>query len=251
MAKYTVVGSFAHRALKVLLVVLVVLTAAQAVLAYAARDSVSVPPYIVDLVDYYVEDIGGVPTATAVYAITIDPTQFGDNDPGLDYAISHVGFGISAGCVIAEPEDGVVFTSLTSYTMHESGEQVCGAGNAYSCYADPWMVELGNQIKFECDSDDCLKDKGNTLLFKMMVSNVTQPDPAPDNMSFEIKIGEGTSGQATTTGQIDGPICTPTAVRLSAVNAQSGHAGQLAALGLFVAATIATGTVLRKLPKEN
>jgi hypothetical protein len=218
------------RALSILvLAILMTLSIAQIALAYMSR--VEAPPYTVDLVDYQIDTSVNPHTATAVYAVTVNTN--------ISNAISHVGFDLAAACDGAVDPVEPVYTSLTSYSV--GGSDVCADGT-YNCYTDEWTVEIDNShgmVKFECANGDCLKTGGNTLLFKMMVSPITNyAVPPTGTLNFEIK-----SPSDPASGTIAGPVCETTAVSLSAISASSGAVNPLTVVAAMLT-IVAGGTAI-------
>ncbi len=213
--------SFLHLVSTLSLVILVTLSVAQ--MALAAMASVTVAPYTVDLVDYQVDQTAIPPSATAVYAVTVNSD--------IQNAISHVGFDLAAACDGAVDTVNQIYATLTSYVV--GGSDVCNG--TYNCYTDEWTIEIDNVsggVKFECANGDCLKQGDNTLLFQMTVSPITNfTVPPTGSVNFEIK-----SPSDPATGTIAGPICEPTAVSLTSISASSSARSPLVIATLVMTA---------------
>jgi hypothetical protein len=192
-----------------ILIATMMLLSVQAVLAYL--DRVILQDYIVDLVNY---EVNGN-QSTWVYAVTYN-TDGPTEDPP---ALSHWMLGMDLSCYeIIIPEEEKTYTTPTD------SQYECGA--TYTCTQATY-----NEIEYGSDPTLGLMSgvKWGDVIAGPQVSLAT-PDTqifvltveADEHRIGEIPVGVKYGNQYNITGTIMGPVCSPNAVEMTAVSANSG-----------------------------
>lgn len=215
------------RAAVLFLVTLSLLLFVGAVAAATVLDTVDLGPFRVDLLDVS-DDL-----TTWVYAVTVP------SGTTVQYALSHTSLGIDPACLLVEPTDNDIYTTGVSVETPNYMD-VCDEFG-YDCVAEQYHVEApateptyGSVIKFETYDDEGLKEAGQTHIFVITLEGVTGYKPG--GMYFSVTYATDLAA-----GTIMGPICSPTAVTLTALRASPG-AG--IAFGLIASLVVAAGVVV-------
>jgi hypothetical protein len=223
-----------HRRRHFLPALVVTLIAVAAGAAIARADSTTLQGYQVDLVN--MQD-NGDHTSTWTYAVTSD----GDESKALSHWTLEIGACYQP---IIAPVNGSRYTTPTDASF--------GCGSTYQCQQTQCTVVHGtdattgiNGIKYEDCTPQLDRNNRQTHIFQFTVHGV------PHRAGY-VQAGVK-AGTATAKGQIQGPVCTPTAVSLRALSAQpvSATSGMerffvqlattLSAIGSRVAAHITHG----------
>lgn len=180
----------------------------------------------------FIEVIKNESYTTWTYAVTAD----GDEATGLSHWT--LGLDIRCGYTVVSPTASPVgvrsYTTLTSYVPAsgpDAGSDICTS--VYQCQAASYNVEIGpdattgvSGIKFQ-DADVSLAENNpGTHIFQITVANAGETRLGDTGIA--VKVGGGKTGYEV--GLISGPVCAPSAVFLSNLNASSNSAVNIQAL---------------------
>lgn len=208
-----------------------ILCALLTVTTVLAASSLILRGYQVD----FIEVVKDGNNTTWTYAITSD----GDEPFGLSHWT--LDLDLACGYTIIAPEESPSGTNTyftpTSYVPQSgpnAGVDICAG--IYNCQAASFNIEYGvdattgvNGVKFQ-EPDPALS-AGNqaTQIFQITVAN---SNPRIGPVDIAIKTGGGSTGYEI--GTIDGPVCYPTALTLSNLNA-SANSGSLLLTSILAA----------------
>jgi hypothetical protein len=186
--------------------------------AYAALSSVTLDRYVVDLVSV----TSGEGSVEWVYAVTANPA----NPPQQGQGLSHWTLAVDPECyAIVEPACGELYQTPV--------DAVFGCGTDYECTTAVYEVTHGEDptlglygIMFQQVGGDQLgSDNLTTHIFTFTVSYAEK--------AYRGDTGVGVKfGTTPVCGDIDGPVCGPSAVTLTGLSVDGAGSSSLVTIGL-------------------